>query len=77
MVKFLKFLFTIINLLSIKQIDIQPNRYDIYLNDNEIKGSYNLMRVGDLFSKSSKIVISKNTHPYDYNKMTNWIKKLD
>ena len=77
MVKFLKFSFTIINLLSIKQIDIQPNRYDIYLNDNEIKGSYNLMRVGDLFSKSSKIVISKNTHPYDYNKMTDWIKKLD
>ena len=32
------------------------------------------MRVGDLFSKSSKIVISKNTHPYDYNKMNNWIK---
>jgi hypothetical protein len=77
MVKFLKFSFTIINLSYIKQIDIQPNKYDIYLNDNELKGSYNLMRVGDLFSKSSKIVISKNTHPYDYNKMTNWIKKLD
>ena len=77
MVKFLKFSFTIINLLSIKQIDIQSDRYDIYLNDNEIKGSYNLMRVGDLFSKSSKIVISKNTHPYDYNKMNNWIKNLD
>lgn len=77
MVKFLKFSFTIINLSSIKQIDIQPDRYDVYLNDNEIKGSYNLMRVGDLFSKSSKIVISKNTHPYDYNKMNNWIKKLD
>jgi len=80
MTKFLKFSFTIINLLSIKQIDIQPYRYNVYLNDNEIKGSYDLMRigrVGDLFSKSSKIVISKNTHPYDYNKMTNWIKKLD
>ena len=77
MVKFLKFSFTIINLLSIKQIDIQPDRYDVYLNDNEIKGTYNLMRVGDLFSKSSKIVISKNTHPYDYNKMTDWIKNLN
>jgi hypothetical protein len=77
MVKFLKFSFTIINLLSIKQIDIQSDRYDVYLNDNEIKGSYNLMRVGDLFSKSSKIVISKNTHPYDYNKMTTWIENLD
>jgi hypothetical protein len=77
MTKFLKFSFTIINLLSIKQIDIQSDRYDVYLNDNEIKGSYNLMRVGDLFSKSSKIVISKNTHPYDYNKMTSWIENLD
>ena len=77
MSKFLKFSFTIINLSSIKQIDIQPDKYDVYLNDNEIKGSYNLMRVGELFSKSSKIEISKNTHPYDYIKMTSWIENLD
>ena len=77
MSKFLKFSFTIINLSSIKQIDIQPDKYDVYLNDNEIKGSYNLMRVGELFSKSSKIEISKNTHPSDYNKMKNWINKLE
>jgi hypothetical protein len=37
MIKFLKFSFTIINLSSIKQIDIQPNKYDIFLNDNELK----------------------------------------
>jgi len=77
MVKFLKFSFTIINLSSIKQIDIQPDKYDVYLNDNEIKGSYNLMRVGDLFSKSSKIVISKMTHPSDYIKMKNWINQIE
>ena len=77
MAKFLKFSFTIINLLSIKQIDIQPDRYDVYLNDNEIKGTYNLMRVGDLFSKSSKIVISKMTHPSDYIKMKNWINQIE
>ena len=35
------------------------------------------MRVGELFSKSSKIEISKNTHPSDYNKMKNWINKLE
>lgn len=77
MVKFLKFSFTIINLSSIKQIDIQPNKYDIYLNDNELKGSYNLLKIASLNSKSSKIEISKNTHPYDYNKMTSWIENLD
>ena len=77
MSKFLKFSFTIINLSSIKQIDIQPDKYYVYLNDNEIKGSYNLMRVGELFSKSSKIEISKNTHPSDYIKMKNWINKLE
>ena len=77
MIKFLKFSFTIINLSSIKQIDIQPNKYDIFLNDNELKGSYNLLKIGDLSSKSSKIEISKNTHPYDYNKMTSWIENLD
>jgi hypothetical protein len=77
MAKFLKFSFTIINLSSIKQIDIQPDKYDVYLNDNEIKGSYNLMRVGDLFSKSSKIVISKMTHPSDYIKMKNWINQIE
>ena len=59
MIKFLKFSFTIINLSSIKQIDIQPNKYDIYLNDNELKGSYNLLKIGRLSSKSSKIEISK------------------
>jgi len=77
MVKFLKFSFTIINLSSIKQIDIQPNKYEIYLNDNELKGSYNLLKIASLNSKSSKIEISKNTHLYDYNKMTAWIENLD
>lgn len=74
---FLKFSFTIINLSYIKQIDIFPNKYTIHLNDNEFKGSYNILKLGDLSSKSSKIEISKNTHPNDYIKMTNWIDKLD
>ena len=75
--KFLKFSFTIINLSCIKKIDIQSNKYNIYLNDNKFKGSYNILNVGDLSSKSSKIEISNITHPYDYNKMTNWIENLD
>lgn len=57
MVMFLKLSFTIINLSCIKQIDIQPNKYNIYLNDNEFKGSYNILKLGDLSSKSSKIHI--------------------
>jgi hypothetical protein len=77
MVKFLKFSFTIINLSYIKQIDIQPNKYEIYLNDNELKGSYNLLKIGSLSSKTSKIEISKNTHPSDYIKMKDWIEKLE
>ena len=77
MIKFLKFSFTIINLSYVKQIDIQPNKYDIHLNDNKIKGSYNFLKIGDLSSKSSKIEISNITHPYDYAKMTNWIEKID
>lgn len=77
MVNFLKFSFAIVNLAYIKQIDIQPNRYDIHLNDNKFKGSYNFLKIGDLSSKSSKIEISNFTHPLDYIKMTNWIKKLD
>jgi len=47
------------------------------LNDNEFKGSYNILKLGDLSSKSTKIEISKNTYPDDYMKMTNWIDKLD
>jgi len=77
MIKFLKFSFTIINLSYIQQIDIQPNKYDIYLNDNKFKGTYNILRFGDFSSKSTKIEISNITHPNDYNKMTNWIKLLD
>jgi hypothetical protein len=74
--KFLKFSFTIINLSNIKQIDIQPNKYDIFLNDHNLKGSYNFLKLGDLSSKSSKIEISNITHPHDYSKMTNWIENL-
>ena len=77
MITFLKFSFTIINLSHIKHIDIQPNKYDIHLSDNKLKGSYNFLKVGDLSSKSSKIEISNITHPNDYIKMTNWIEKLD
>ena len=77
MTLFLKFSFIIINISCIKQIDIQPNKYNIYLNDNEFKGSYNILKLGDLSSKSSKIEISKITHPDDYIKITNWIEKLD
>jgi hypothetical protein len=36
-----------------------------------------MLKLGDLTSKSSKIEISKNAHPNDYIKMTNWIDKLD
>jgi len=77
MTMFLKLSFIIINISCIKQIDIQPNKYYIYLNDNEFKGSYNILKLGDLSSKSTKIEISKNTYPDDYMKMTNWIDKLD
>jgi len=77
MIMFLKFSFTIINLSHIKHIDIQPNKYDIHLSDNKLKGSYNFLKVGDLSSKSSKIEISNITHPNDYIKMTNWIEKLE
>ena len=49
MIKFLKFSFTIINLSYIKQIDIQPNKYDIHLSDNKLKGSYNFFKFGDMF----------------------------
>jgi hypothetical protein len=77
MLTFLKFSFTVINLSYIKRIDIQPNKYNIYLNDNEFTGSFNFLKIGDLSSKSSKIEISKNDHLDDYNKMTNWIKELD
>ena len=77
MLTFLKFSFIIINLSHIKHIDIKPNKYEIHLSDNKIKGSYNFIKIGDLSSISSKIEISNITHPYDYIKMTTWIEKLE
>lgn len=77
MIKFLKLSFTIINLVYVKQIDIHSDKYEIYLNDNKIKGSYNLFKIGELSSKSTKIEISNITHPNDYKKMTKWIENLD
>ena len=53
MLTFLKFSFTIINLSYIKQIDIQPNKYDIHLSDNKLKGSYIFL---DLFSFQTPII---------------------
>lgn len=38
------------------------------LNMQRCKGSYNFLKIGDLSSKSSKIEISKITHPNDYKK---------
>ena len=67
---FLKFSFTVVNVLYIKHIDIQDNKYDIYLNDNKLKGSYNFLKIGELSSKSSKIEISNITHPVSYTHLT-------
>ena len=74
---FLKLSFTIINLSYIKHIDISPNKYNIYLDDIELKGSYNFLKLGELTTKNTKIEIDKKIHPNDYIKMTNWIDKLD
>jgi len=75
MVNFLKFSFMIINILYIKQIEIEKEKYIIHINDNNIKGSYNIFNIGELNSENSKIVISKRTHPNDYNIMKKWIDK--
>lgn len=76
--KFLKFSFTIINLSYIKYVDIQNEKYDIYLSDNNLKGSYNynFLKMGDITSQGSKIIISQRTHPDDYNVMKTWIDSL-
>lgn len=50
------------------------DKYNIYLNDNIIKGSYGVLRIGELYSKSSKIEICKNSHPNDYYIMKKWIE---
>jgi hypothetical protein len=47
------------------------------LNDNKIKGSYDIFKLGNLSSKNTEIEISNITHPDDYNKMTNWIENLN
>jgi hypothetical protein len=65
----------IINILYIKQIEIEKEKYIIHINDNNIKGSYNIFNIGELNSENSKIVISKRTHPNDYNIMKKWIDK--
>ena len=73
---FLKFSFTIINLSYIKQIDILPNKYNIYLNDNEFKGSYNILVAvagGDtikeiqsaIFNDADIVVVWKNFYQAD------------
>jgi hypothetical protein len=65
----------IINILYIKQIEIEKEKYIIHINDNNIKGSYNIFNIGELNSENSKIVISKKTHPNDYNIIKKWIDK--
>lgn len=77
MIKFLKLSFTIINLSYVKHIDIKTDKYDIYLGDNNFVGSYNFIKIGELYSKGSKIEVSKMKYPYDYEKITNWMSDLD
>ena len=76
MIKFIKFSFTVINVFYIKQIDIQPSKFIVHLNDNKIKGNYNILKFGDVSSQNSKIEICNKTHPNDYMKMSHWIENL-
>lgn len=69
MVSFLKLATVVINLSSIKFIDIK--------NDNNLDGYYNMFKIGNIISKGTQIDINKNNEPEDYRLLQNWINKCD
>ncbi len=74
--QFIKFSSVLLNTAKISRIEIQPNKYLIHVIDDKVDGFW-IFTNGFLKSNQDKMMeICKETYPTDYQKLTEWIDKI-
>lgn len=78
MSKFLKFSNRIVNVASIKYINInkEANRYELILNTNSHFG-YSIFGTGLFKSNQDAVWASKDEHPESYEIIDKWINSVE
>ena len=75
--QFIKFSSVILNTAKISHIEIHPNKYSIHIIDDKVDGFW-LFTSGYLKSNRDKTMeICKETYPTDYQKLTEWLNKIN
>jgi hypothetical protein len=72
MKQFIKLTSLIINKNYIKAIEIHPNKYNIYMMENNINGTL-LLGSGGFTSDEHKIEVCAKEKPKEYKIITDWI----
>ena len=72
---FLKLTTRVINKLHINNIFITPNKYYIYMNNNNISGFF-LFAFGTISNQDTYMVICEEKHKQDYDIIAEFIKEL-
>jgi|LakMenEpi03Aug12_release.lakeMendotaPanAssembly.Ray.scaffolds.fasta_scaffold3362845_1 hypothetical protein len=75
--QFIKLSSLLLNTATISRIEMQPNKYMIHIIDDKLDGFW-LFTNGFLKSNQDKYMeICKETYPRDYQKLTEWIDKIN
>ena len=75
MTKFIQFAKVLVNTSNIIKVDILPNKYIIFMSNNNFTGGLRCCS-GGLNSHENKFVICKMEKPYDYLIMEKWITQV-
>ena len=75
MANFLKLTSRIINTSHINTITINPNKYSIYIANNNVNGIF-LIALGHIYSRDERIDICQTKNPADYKTVASWVENL-
>ena len=76
MVNFIKLSTLVINSAKIRSIEILENKYCIQLSDVNVEGFF-LFTNGTINTLHEKIEVYKVQHPSDYNRLSEWINRIN
>jgi hypothetical protein len=76
MASFIKLSSLVINSAKISSIEILENKYCIHLISHKIDGFF-LFTSGFINTLPDKIEVCKVQHPSDYNRLSDWINRIN
>jgi hypothetical protein len=76
MANFIKLSTFVINSAKIRNIEILENKYCIHLSDVNVEGFF-LFTNGYIKTLREKIEVCKVQHPSDYNRVSEWINRIN